>query len=273
MELIVVDDGSTDSTPEVLAPLRRRNHPGTAREGRGVSAARNRGGIALAQGWPPLSLDADDLLPPNYLSRFARGCSRCSSGRRSSIAAGGESISTRVAFLYGLDLPFDLDGDPFHALAAAGSPPISALAVRRCLRYRVWSIRRDRERSGGTGTSGSGWPLREQAFKVLPGNVAIIRRRNDSMSASLAGTPLAVAGLAVLERHLSRHQRCPACIYSDAGLRRWRQASSARLPETSRAGSTSRAARDLIGAAAAVAYRPRLASTAWLALRERRSTA
>ena len=158
----------------------------------------------------------------------------------------------RGRVLYGQDLPFDLDWDPFHALAAAGSPPISALAVRRRTATRVGpfdeteSVQADWDYWLRLAASGA-------TFQGVPGNVAIIRRRNDSMSAS-AGTQLAVAGLAVLERHLSRHQRCPACTYSDAGLRSWRRAvlrSSARdfARRLHLEGRTGR----LVGAAVAVA--------------------
>ena len=164
--------------------------------------------------------------------------------------------------LYEQDLPFDLDWDPFHALAAAGSPPISALAVRRTATTRLGpfdeneSLQADWDYWLRLAASGA-------TFRGVPGNVAIIRRRSVSMSGS-ARAQLAVAGLAVLERHLSGHQRCPACTHADAGLRSWRQAvlrSSAqdvarRLRLEGRTGR-------LVGAAVAVVRRPRLTATAW----------
>ena len=67
-ELIVVDDGSTDDTPEALAPyasrirlLRRENRGG-------VSAARN-AGMAAARGEWLAFLDSDDLWLPEKLAR------------------------------------------------------------------------------------------------------------------------------------------------------------------------------------------------------------
>ncbi|MGB6012363.1 MAG: glycosyltransferase [Desulfobacterales bacterium] len=66
-ELIVVDDGSTDNTPEVLDAYR-----GTIKvfrqKNKGVSAARNRG-IAEASGRFIAFLDSDDFWLPQKLSR------------------------------------------------------------------------------------------------------------------------------------------------------------------------------------------------------------
>jgi hypothetical protein len=263
-ELIVVDDGSTDRTPELLARFGGRIvvH---SQEGRGLSAARN-AGLALARGELLVFLDADDLQPPYYLARFVEAAA--AAPRAEVFHCGWRAINFDGSFLYARETPLDLDRDPFHALAVTGSPHIAALAVRQSTATRVGPF-------DETLTLQEDWDywLRLAAsgatFQGVPGNVAIVRRRAESMSA-VAGRRLAVTGLAVLERHLSRHPRCPACVYSDAGLASWQEAvlrSSARdiARQLHLTGRTGR----LIGASLAVAREPRLASPAWLALREK----
>ena len=73
-ELIVIDDGSTDSTPQVIAAL-QTEHPGRFRairkENGGLSSVRNRG-IREARGPYLMFLDADDELAPGALAAVER---------------------------------------------------------------------------------------------------------------------------------------------------------------------------------------------------------
>jgi glycosyltransferase involved in cell wall biosynthesis len=65
-EVIVIDDGSTDDGPDLVAGYSDHGIRLIRQENRGVSAARNRG-IAEAQGEWIAFLDADDTLKPHYL--------------------------------------------------------------------------------------------------------------------------------------------------------------------------------------------------------------
>jgi len=70
-ELIVVDDGSTDATPQILAQYRDPRIATIRKENGGESSARN-AGLDRAMGEYVAFLDADDLYLPNALADLSR---------------------------------------------------------------------------------------------------------------------------------------------------------------------------------------------------------
>ena len=68
LEIIAVDDGSTDGTLAALAPFAERGVRVLTQPNAGASAARNRG-LAEASGAFIQYLDADDLLAPDKIAR------------------------------------------------------------------------------------------------------------------------------------------------------------------------------------------------------------
>ena len=71
VEVIVIDDGSTDGTPAVLAEYKARPNVTIIRQPNGgVAAARNRG-LASSRGEFVCFLDADDFLAPTFAARLS----------------------------------------------------------------------------------------------------------------------------------------------------------------------------------------------------------
>lgn len=69
MEVIVVDDGSTDSTPEIIGEYAARDPRIVAvrQSNQGISSTRNRG-ISIAGGEWIVFLDSDDVMSPDCIS-------------------------------------------------------------------------------------------------------------------------------------------------------------------------------------------------------------
>ena len=81
IEVFVVDDGSTDHTPEVLAGYQAVDRPGRRvrvlrQENAGCGAARNRA-LEQVRGEFVTFLDADDELLPHHLETCLLYTSRC----------------------------------------------------------------------------------------------------------------------------------------------------------------------------------------------------
>src|SRR5262249_45608253 len=71
LELIVIDDGSTDATPEVLESIRDPRLRVERRARQGLTLALNRA-LELARAPLLARLDADDVAAPERLARQAR---------------------------------------------------------------------------------------------------------------------------------------------------------------------------------------------------------
>jgi len=256
-ELIVIDDGSTDATPAILA--RYNDSIVIHRQSNlGEGAARN-AAIPYLRGDLVLFLDADDLIPAGFLNRFVSAAREAPEVEVFHCA--WRAVSFDGTLLYAVENPLPLDEDPFHDVASCGSPAINAVLVRKSAFARVRGfdpglrVQADLDFCLRLAASGA-------IFRGVPGNVAIVRRRLDSISV-LRRQELAAAAVTVLERHLSMHTRCPACGPVDETLRLWRRkallSQAARL--AGRLHLTGRPA-NWIGMMLALARRPQLSIVA-----------
>lgn len=133
-ELIVVDDGSTDSGPEIVRGYSDPRIGIVSQANAGVSAARNRG-IELARSALIAFLDADDEWHPKFLATILDltiTFSECSVFATSYYIANRQS-GTRRAVLRGLPTNFEKGVfQRYFEVASQSDPPLwsSAIAVR-----------------------------------------------------------------------------------------------------------------------------------------------
>jgi len=118
IEIIVVDDGSTDGTGDIFRRYSDRRLTVIRQQNSGVSAARN-AGLAAVRAPYVFFLDADDMLAPNALSRMADTLDHnpdrvACFGHHIKIAENGSDLSTRSYIRWKL-LP--ADGTLRHLIA------------------------------------------------------------------------------------------------------------------------------------------------------------
>lgn len=202
VEVIVVNDGSTDNTAEVAAALGPRIRY-IEQENRGVCVARNAGLLASCGKWL-LFLDADDFLVPGVLRRIITAA-QCEPDR--DVFLGQWHFADEAGEIVDGDRPYPDEEDPFHSLLGGNWAPVFAFFLRReCFaRAGIWP-------AGLTHMEEWDLWLRIAAagcrFRYLEFPFAAYRRHGVTATAHF--DRLVRGGRTVLRR-ATLHARCAAC--------------------------------------------------------------
>ena len=204
VEIIVVDDGSTDNTREIALGYGDRVKL-ASQPNAGLPGARN-AGLRLATGDYCCFLDSDDFLHPDYAAL--------------QMAAARESPETAV--IAGESQHCDLSGEPFRGrcyLPLDGEDPLHFLQRRNPWPPHAVVVRRDVVEKVGsfdpTLKSCEDWDLwmriagQGGSFKTITGPLAYYRRYEGSMSTF--GDRMLKSSLTVLRRSRQYHPGCRIC--------------------------------------------------------------
>jgi glycosyltransferase involved in cell wall biosynthesis len=220
MEVIVVDDGSIDSTPDVLRQFEGRIVAVRQKNG-GLAAARN-GGLRVATGEFVQFLDADDLIAPTKIDR------QVALLRSNPAAAVCWSDGFLIDSAGRTTGPANINhpsGDVLHSLLTMWGTQVAAVLVRRSALDAV-------ARNGSWFDSDPMirgcedldlWLRLAARFRFVTLDEKLFYYRVGQASMSSNTVMMLKSGLEVLRRHADHHGDCAECRRAIvAGRLRWR---------------------------------------------------
>jgi glycosyltransferase involved in cell wall biosynthesis len=193
IEIVVVDDGSTDETPAVMDRYAARIKA-VRQANAGLAGARN-AGLAVAAGELVAFLDADDFLFPDTVEQHV---ATLLSHPEASVSYGGCVHVDGADRELGRVTPKPLPDDALTALLSANRFPVHAAMVRRQAAENVGGF----DSSLATCEDWDWWIRLASAghrFVAAPGAWAVYRRHPASMSAAYGR--MLQGGLQVMAKH------------------------------------------------------------------------
>lgn len=214
IEIIVVDDGSSDDTPEVVAEFARRDSRIRLirRENAGVGAARN-AGILAARGKFIAPLDADDLWDPEKLEKQVRRIGQC--GERTAMVYCWYRRVDEEGNELGSDFPFTVEGDARRAIILRNFVGNASVPLFRAEALRQTGFYLTREEQGGV-QGCEDWDLSIRLAEswevgVVPEVLVGYRQSESCMSSAAPG--MAASFRVVMDRARRRNADLPKTLF------------------------------------------------------------
>lgn len=180
LEVIIVDDGSTDSTPAVCAAFTDPRVRTVAQPNAGLSAARNTGIREARHGFIAF-LDADDAWERDFLARVLARFSELTP-RHGAVATAAARMDSAGKYVPGARFTFGRSGElTVHDFCLRNRPLSSNIVVRRevfreCGDFDT-TLRSSEDRDMWIRLTSRGW-----RFEFVDEPLARIRRHADNMS-------------------------------------------------------------------------------------------
>ena len=214
IEIIVVDDGSADDTPEVVAEFAKRDSRIRLirQENAGVGAARNTG-IRAARGEFIATLDADDLWNPTKLEQQVRRIGQC--GERTAMVYCWYKHVDEEGDELGSHFPFTVEGEARRAIILRNFLGNASVPLFRAEALLQTGLYLTREEQGGV-QGCEDWDLSIRVAEtwevgVVPEVLVGYRQSDSCMSLGAAG--MAASFRVVMDRARRRNSDLPPTLF------------------------------------------------------------
>lgn len=214
IEIIVVDDGSVDDTPEVVAEFARRDSRIRLirRENSGVGAARNVG-IQAARGKFIATLDADDLWTPTKLEKQVRRIGQC--GERTAIVYCWYQHVDEEGDELCSHFPFTVEGEARRAIILRNFLGNASVPLFRAEALRQTGLYLTREEQGGV-QGCEDWDLSirvAEAWEIGVVPEVLVGYRQSASCMSLGAAAMAASFRVVMDRARQRNSDLPPALF------------------------------------------------------------